>query len=80
MPNGVDLEFFSPDIVPAQQPAHPTVVFTGAMDYWPNVEGICWFVANVWPVIRRQLPETMRALRQSTSLVAWRCCSSICSR
>lgn len=29
----------------------PVVGFVGAMDYWPNVEGICWFVRKVWPRI-----------------------------
>lgn len=27
----------------------PTVVFTGVLDYKPNVEGLSWFVKHVWP-------------------------------
>ncbi len=54
LPNGVDLEFFSP----APEAGDPVrLVFTGVMDYWPNVEGVSWFVAEVWPRIRAAFPE-----------------------
>ena len=40
--NGVNAEFFSPD--PARespyQAGEKTIVFTGAMDYWPNVDAV----------------------------------------
>jgi sugar transferase (PEP-CTERM/EpsH1 system associated) len=58
MANGVDLQFFSPAFAPSKPLAAPAVVFTGAMDYWPNVEGIRWFVTQVWPAVRRQLPDS----------------------
>lgn len=35
----------------------PIAVFTGVLDYAPNVEGLGWFVENVWPAVRRALPE-----------------------
>lgn len=57
MANGVDLDFFSPQFAAAGPLPSPAVVFTGAMDYWPNVEGICWFVAHVWPLVRQQMPD-----------------------
>ncbi len=54
--NGVNADFFSVD--PLRESPYPagekTVVFTGAMDYWPNVDAICWFAAEVWPQIRRR--------------------------
>lgn len=56
--NGVDADFFSP----AHAGASPYVtgemplVFTGAMDYWPNVDAVCWFAAEVLPILRRQWP------------------------
>jgi polysaccharide biosynthesis protein PslH len=53
LPNGVDLDFFRP----APVPQAPRVVFTGVMDYWPNVEGVSWFVREVWPTVRLQHPE-----------------------
>ena len=53
--NGVDADFFSP------QPARPSpfasgevpIVFTGAMDYWPNVDAVTWFVADMLPQLRQ---------------------------
>ena len=33
-----------------------TLVFTGAMDYWANVDAVEWFAHNVFPVIRAQIP------------------------
>ena len=54
LPNGVDLEFYTPG-TDAGDPVR--LVFTGVMDYWPNVEGVSWFVAEVWPLIRAAFPE-----------------------
>jgi sugar transferase (PEP-CTERM/EpsH1 system associated) len=49
--NGVDADFFAPD--PARPspfpPGETALVFTGAMDYWPNVDAMCWFVEAVLP-------------------------------
>lgn len=51
--NGVDLERFSPaDNTP--EPGH--LVFTGVMDYLPNVDGCCWFVEEILPRIREAVP------------------------
>jgi glycosyltransferase involved in cell wall biosynthesis len=33
----------------------PTFVFTGTMDYIPNVDAVCWFVGEILPVIRQTL-------------------------
>ncbi len=46
MPNGVDVDAFRPTGPP---PSQPVVVFTGMMDYEPNVEAVHWFAAEVWP-------------------------------
>ncbi len=35
----------------------PAFVFTGTMDFRPNVDGILWFAAEVWPSIRSRLPD-----------------------
>ncbi|PHV32960.1 sugar transferase [Janthinobacterium sp. BJB312] len=57
--NGVDTAYFTP--LPAQPPVYPTgvqvLVFTGAMDYWPNIDAVQWFVRHVWPALRRQFPQ-----------------------
>ncbi|MEO8062843.1 MAG: TIGR03087 family PEP-CTERM/XrtA system glycosyltransferase [Pseudomonadota bacterium] len=57
--NGVDLEYFSPHGAPRalERGGAPTLVFTGVMDYWPNVQGVQWFADEVLPLIRAKLPE-----------------------
>ncbi|MCM8738610.1 TIGR03087 family PEP-CTERM/XrtA system glycosyltransferase [Azospirillum sp. A1-3] len=58
--NGVDLAHFHPG-APADAPSPyqsggPVIVFVGAMDYWPNIDGVCWFVERVWPGLRARHP------------------------
>lgn len=57
--NGVDHQKFSPeaDIQPLTLPGAPNLVFTGAMDYWANVDAVVWFADEVLPLVRRELPE-----------------------
>lgn len=56
--NGVDAEFFTPD---ASRPSpfsaeELPLVFTGAMDYWPNVDAVTWFVNGILPTLRERFP------------------------
>ena len=54
MRNGVDLEYYQP--APEQaEPGH--IVFTGVMDYFPNVDGCQWFANEILPEVRKQVPE-----------------------
>lgn len=59
--NGVDTEYFSPDaefdFTERPDEGHQLICFTGAMDYWANVDAVVWFVENVWPELRRQHSE-----------------------
>lgn len=59
MENGVDAAFFSPDPPPPNPyPAGgPVLVFTGAMDYWPNVDAVCWFAHDILPGLRQTAPD-----------------------
>ena len=56
--NGVDLDGFSP----ARGFASPfaedgqQIVFTGTMDYWPNVDAVTWFAEAVLPQVRARCP------------------------
>jgi sugar transferase (PEP-CTERM/EpsH1 system associated) len=52
--NGVDLDYFRPQAVAKR--AHE-VIFTGVMDYLPNVAGVVWFCEQVLPLVRRQVPD-----------------------
>lgn len=57
--NGVDSDFFCP-IADRASPfgeSQTPIVFTGAMDYWPNVDAARWFVAEVLPTLRMQRPD-----------------------
>jgi sugar transferase (PEP-CTERM/EpsH1 system associated) len=53
--NGVDSAWFSPDVALDSpfRAAERAIVFTGAMDYWPNVDAVCWFARSVLPLVRR---------------------------
>ena len=35
----------------------PRIGFIGIFDYFPNVEGIQWFVRNCWPKIKSKCPD-----------------------
>lgn len=54
--NGVDLEYFSPEHRGRCQASEPLLVFTGVMDYWPNVDGILWFAQSILHRIRAAVP------------------------
>jgi sugar transferase (PEP-CTERM/EpsH1 system associated) len=53
--NGVDLAFFAP--VPGREVTPGELVFTGVMNYLPNVDGCTFFVREVLPKIRAEVPE-----------------------
>ena len=55
--NGVDLNFFNPGYQRQSNILSPSLVFTGAMDYRPNIDGAIWFAENVFPLIRTGLPD-----------------------
>jgi len=57
--NGVDTGYFDPDReYPSPYPAgRRNLVFTGAMDYWPNVDAVGWFATEVLPLIRERAPD-----------------------
>ncbi len=54
IPNGVDTTYFSsdPPLQALDIKEEPTLVFTGAMDYHANIDGVCWFCQDVLPVLK----------------------------
>ncbi len=54
LPNGVDLEGFRSQHVPKQA---GTMIFTGVMNYFPNVDGAQWFCDSVLPLVRERVPH-----------------------
>ncbi len=57
--NGVDSDYFSPDPQRASpfRRGEAAIVFTGAMDYWPNIDAATWFAREVLPAVVRQRPD-----------------------
>jgi len=53
--NGVDLEYYQPRPELAEE-RH--LVFTGVMDYLPNIDGCTHFVQDVLPLVRAKYPDT----------------------
>lgn len=55
LPNGVDTETF---LAHRHDYSHQhTLLFTGNMDYGPNVDAVCYFVAEILPLIQLQFPD-----------------------
>jgi len=56
--NGVDAAYFSParDYPNPYPSAMQGVVFTGAMDYWPNIDAVSWFAERIFPAVRDAVP------------------------
>ncbi|MFO0810225.1 MAG: TIGR03087 family PEP-CTERM/XrtA system glycosyltransferase [Gemmataceae bacterium] len=54
LPNGVDLEYFRPAPPAAKRP--DSLVFTGVMNYKPNVDGMVWFCREILPQVRAEVP------------------------
>ena len=59
MCNGVDADYFAPDQArPSPYLADELpVVFTGAMDYLPNVDAVTWFTQEVLPDVLKRWPH-----------------------
>ncbi|MBQ5948150.1 TIGR03087 family PEP-CTERM/XrtA system glycosyltransferase [Massilia sp. ST3] len=57
--NGVDTDYFTPDSDYASPYAagEQAIVFTGAMDYWPNVDAVQWFASEAMPILRARHPD-----------------------
>ncbi len=74
--NGVDLAHFSPKLdfadpfpamaspvgPPSGPRAAPRLVFTGRMDYRPNIDAVTWFAQAVMPKLRERVPAAQFAI------------------
>lgn len=58
IPNGVDCEFYVPSFegVCAKPLAELSCVFTGKMDFRPNVDACVWFADEILPALRNEIP------------------------
>jgi polysaccharide biosynthesis protein PslH len=55
VPNGVDIELFRP---PTNEPDSDSLLFFGAMNYYPNRDGLDYFLEQVFPLILAKRPGT----------------------
>ena len=62
--NGIDTERFDPasQLDAVGTGAGPLAVFTGQMDYRPNIDAVRWFAADTLPLIRTRHPEVRFAI------------------
>jgi sugar transferase (PEP-CTERM/EpsH1 system associated) len=52
--NGIELEYFRPV---ERATLSPAIIFTGAMDYLPNIDAVRYFCAEMLPLVRRHIPQ-----------------------
>jgi sugar transferase (PEP-CTERM/EpsH1 system associated) len=59
MDNGVDFTYFSPEreYENPYKDQSDVLVFTGAMDYWANIDAVRWFALEVFPRVRQAIPS-----------------------
>lgn len=62
VPNAINLadypntQVLGPQTRQSADPARFTLLFTGKMDYRPNVDAALWFAQHVWPRVKAALP------------------------
>ena len=55
--NGVDLHYYQPKESVLKSYRDSNIVFTGMMDYFPNVDAVRYFAIDIFPLIRKVIPE-----------------------
>ena len=53
VPAGVDIDESKPVI----EPTDLSLFFIGALDWLPNLQGLDWFLKDIWPKVHQALPE-----------------------
>jgi len=56
IPNGVDTDVYQREKVPPFTLPPHTLVFTGTMDFRPNVDAMLWFAQEVLPLLKPHVP------------------------
>jgi glycosyltransferase involved in cell wall biosynthesis len=63
VPNAVDPEYFSPSDTPI---APHTVIFSGTLNYRPNLDGARYLIDEIWPLVRDRYPDARLTLTGSS--------------
>ncbi len=61
IPNGVDADSKPFDENPTKH-SQKEILFCGSLDYYPNEEGLIWFYNQVFPLIKKAIPEVVLTL------------------
>jgi len=69
IPNGVDLERFTPEI---ERPGE-RLLFIGSFRHFPNIVAYRFFVEQVWPILREKCPSvTLTVVAGPEPMLYWR--------
>lgn len=62
--NGIDTDRFDPAVThePVGVGGGPLAVFTGQMDYRPNIDAVRWFATDILPLIHERHPQARFAI------------------
>jgi glycosyltransferase involved in cell wall biosynthesis len=58
--NPMDVSYFNPSLVEISseiEALRPYIIFTGSMDYFPNIDAVTTFYRDVFPAIRAEVPN-----------------------
>ena len=55
VPTGVDVSYFA---TKKESRKPRSLVFLGSMDWMPNIDAVNFFTAEIWPLVKKQFPET----------------------
>lgn len=62
VPNAVDLDYFAPSTAPVEP---HTVIFSGTLNYRPNLDAARYLIDEIWPLVRRRYPNARLTLTGS---------------
>jgi sugar transferase (PEP-CTERM/EpsH1 system associated) len=57
VPTGVDTQKFQ--VAPPSTANPPRIVFTGSMDWEPNIDAVEYFCSQIWPRVRKEFPNAI---------------------
>jgi sugar transferase (PEP-CTERM/EpsH1 system associated) len=57
VPNAIQVQAYQDDSLPTVELDRPALVFTGKMDFRPNIDAVLWFAEGILPLVRESVPE-----------------------
>lgn len=78
VPNGVDTDYFKSEAM--SERVSTQLLFTGVMDYPPNHDAMMYFMEQILPRIRQEIPETSLVIAGRNPLPVLQSCAQQCGR